>query len=198
MKKTPASAARQIAAELGRTDPKGTARLAVALANEYRHVAERNVHLEHCRNRVAGWCVRDVLDFLHERCATVEDYRMSASVCEMNAVDARNRERAAKFMAGLPEIVTFGPAERTLSRAEESYIARAAAFFNAGGNDWQGGDGWGFWFANGTMSFGASSWCCKNAHAQTIAKCRGDGINALRRLYIAGKNRELGAECVIV
>ena len=68
--------------------------------------AERNNHLEHCRNKVAGWCVRDVLDFLHERCATVEDYRLSASVCEMNAVDARNRERAALFMAGRPEKYT--------------------------------------------------------------------------------------------
>ena len=86
----------------------------------------------------------------------------------------------------------------TLTKSQEEYIARAAAFFNAGGNDWQGGDGWGFWFSNGTMSFGASSWCCKNAHAQTIARCRGDAINALRRLYIAGKNKELGAECVIV
>lgn len=86
----------------------------------------------------------------------------------------------------------------TLTRSEEEYIARAAAFFNAGGSDWQGGDGWGFWLSGGTMSFGASSWCCKNAHAQTIARCRGDAINALRRLYVAGKNRELGAECQIV
>ena len=96
----------------------------------------------------------------------------------------------------LAEALSSTPA--TLTKSQEEYIARAAAFFNAGGNDWQGGDGWGFWFSNGTMSFGASSWCCKNAHAQTIARCRGDAINALRRLYIAGKNKELGAECVIV
>ena len=88
--------------------------------------------------------------------------------------------------------------DRTLTKAEEDYLSRAVAFFNAGGLQWEGGDGWGFWFANSTMSFGACSWCCKNAHAQTIAKCRGDAINAIRRLYVAGKNRELGAECVIV
>ena len=88
--------------------------------------------------------------------------------------------------------------DRTLSTTEEAYIGRAVAFFNAGGLQWEGGDGWGFWLSGGTMSFGACSWCCKNAYSQTIAKCRGDAINAIRRLYIAGKNKELGAECVIV
>jgi hypothetical protein len=88
--------------------------------------------------------------------------------------------------------------DRTLTKAEEDYLSRAVAFFNAGGLQWEGGDGWGFWLSGGTMSFGACSWCCKNAHAQTIARCRGDAINAIRRLYVAGKNRELGAECVIV
>jgi len=94
--------ARTIAQELGQNpDAKGTARLAQSLSDmPADSIAERNNHLEHCRNKVAGWCMRDVLDFLNERCETVEDYRMSASVCEMNAVDARNRERAALFMAG--------------------------------------------------------------------------------------------------
>jgi len=139
--------------------------------------------------------------FPESSAAIRKDFQMTAA----RKIDALNAARTiakelgqnpdAKGTARLAEDLMV---ERTLSKAEEAYIARAAAFFIAGGNDWQGGDGWGFWFANGTMSFGASSWCCKNAHAQTIAKCRGDGINALRRLYIAGKNRELGAECVIV
>lgn len=91
---------------------KGTARLAEALSDmPADSIAEQNNHLEHCRNKVAGWCMRDVLDFLYQRCATVEDYRCSASVCEMNAVDTRNRERVARFMAGMPE-ATFHPHTR--------------------------------------------------------------------------------------
>ena len=189
-------AARTASLALGRSPySKGAEKLARDLENTMPadNQAERNNHLEHCRNKVAGWSMRDVLDFLHQRCATVEDYKLCAGSDEMGEVDARNRDRAAKFMAGLPEVVTF-----PIQNIDEAYIARAVAFFNAGGLQWEGGDGWGFWFANGTMSFGACSWCCKNAHAQTIARCRGDAINAIRRLYIAGKNKELGAECVIV
>ena len=73
--------------------------------------AERNNHLAHCRNTVAGWSMRDVLDFLYQRCATVEDYKLCAGSDEMGEVDARNRERAARFMAGMPE-ATFHPHTR--------------------------------------------------------------------------------------
>jgi hypothetical protein len=86
--------------------------------------------------------------------------------------------------------------EYALTDMDREYIAEAARSFASGGNDWQGPDGWGFWFYGGTMSFGANSWCCKNAYAQKIVRYRGDAINAMEALYIAGKTRPMGAECV--
>ena len=92
-------------------DDAGHARLAAALSDmPPDNVPERNVHIAHCRNKVALWSMRDVLDFLYSRCCTVEDYKLCTGTEDMSAVDSRNRERAAKFMAGYPEIVTFGPA----------------------------------------------------------------------------------------
>jgi hypothetical protein len=90
-------------------DDAGHGRLADALLSDMPadNLTERNNHLSHCRNIVAGWSMRDVLDFLYSRCATVEDYKLCAGTDEMSEVDSRNRERAAKFMAGCPEIVTF-------------------------------------------------------------------------------------------
>lgn len=45
--KTPAKAAKQISTELGRTDPKGTARLAVALAKEGTYQTAREIVESH-------------------------------------------------------------------------------------------------------------------------------------------------------
>lgn len=44
-----------------------------------------------------------MIEYLHARCCEFEEYESSDGTEEMGRVDARNRERAARYMAGLNE-----------------------------------------------------------------------------------------------